>query len=143
KNHHPLVAAQAAFRLAIEDERRGDDEQAQARLDGLGFWKTFWTLGPFDAQGRSGLGRVFPPEQDPHGIDPRRPQPFPGKERDVVWRQAPPAVVRGGALFVDGMLRPESDAVAYVLAVVDSRRARAAVLRLGTAGPVKVWINGQ
>src|SRR5438128_123234 len=30
KNHHPLVAAQAAFRLAIEDERRGDDEQAQA-----------------------------------------------------------------------------------------------------------------
>ncbi len=33
-------------------------------------------------------------------------------------------------------------AVAYVVAFVRSERDRAAVLRLGSAGPIKVWVNG-
>jgi tetratricopeptide (TPR) repeat protein len=137
---HPLVAAQASFYLAAEELRRGDRAAADQRLARLAFWNSFWVVGPFDAQGRSGLDRVYPPEQRP--LDPRRPEPFPGKERDVTWRQAPPAVMREGALFVDGMLRPESDAVAYVLAVVNSPGPREAALRLGTPGPVKAWVNG-
>src|SRR4051812_38000078 len=137
---HPLVAAQAAFHLADREEGDGALDQAEARRRKLGFWRDFWVLGPFDAQGRSGLARTYPPEQTP--IDARRTTPFPGKEREVSWRKAPPQVVREGALFVDGMLRPESDAVAYLLAVVSSPGAREAVLRLGTPGPVKVWVNG-
>ena len=140
KGTHPLVAAQAAFRLAEEDERRGEQAQADERLRKLGFWRDFWVLGPFDAQGRSGLSRSYPPEAA--AIDVRRATAFPGKERDVSWRKAPPEVVRGGALFVDGMLRPESDAVAYLLLAVASPGGREAVLRLGTPGPVKVWVNG-
>ena len=53
----PLVAAQAAFHLANDDEGRGDPARAEERLRGLGFWRDFWVLGPFDAQGRSGLSR--------------------------------------------------------------------------------------
>jgi tetratricopeptide (TPR) repeat protein len=137
---HPLVAAQAAFHLAAEQERAGDRAKAESRLRGLGFWQDFWVLGPFDAQGRSGLTRGYPPEQGT--IDARKEAPFPGKERDISWRKAPPQVVRDGALLVDGMLRPESDAVAYLLTSVSSPTPREAVLRLGTPGPVKVWLNG-
>ena len=140
KGTHPLVAAQAAFYLAAEDERRGADAEADERRKKLGFWRDFWVLGPFDAQGRSGLSRSYPPEQT--ALDPRREAAFPGKERDVSWRKAPPEAVRSGALFIDGMLRPESDAVAYLVAVVSSPVAREAVLRLGTPGPVKIWVNG-
>jgi tetratricopeptide (TPR) repeat protein len=136
------VAAQAAFHVALEAEAAGDTAEAERRLAALGFWSQFWLVGPFDAQGRSGLGRAYPPEQDPRGLDPRRTEPFAGKERDVAWRAAPPELVRDGALFLDGMLRPESDAVAYVLAVVTSPRDRNAVLRVGSPGPVKVWVNG-
>src|SRR5688572_2790247 len=107
KNSHPLVAAQAAFYLAAEEERRGEQALADQRVKALGFWSDFWVVGPFDAQGRSGLQRAYPPEQA--AIDLRKETQFPGKERDVSWRRAPPAAVRGGALFVDGMLRPESD----------------------------------
>src|SRR5688500_5959779 len=87
KNSHPLVAAQAAFYLATEDERRGDQELAGQRVKSLGFWSEFWVVGPFDAQGRSGLQRAYPPEQT--AIDLRKEALFPGKERDVSWRKAP------------------------------------------------------
>ena len=40
------------------------------------------------------------------------------------------------------MLRPADQAVAYVVAFVRSERDRAAVLRLGSPGPIKVWVNG-
>src|SRR6185436_15542452 len=63
KGSHPLVAAQAAFYLAAEDERRGDQAGADQRVKALGFWSDFWVVGPFDAQGRSGLQRAYPPEQ--------------------------------------------------------------------------------
>jgi tetratricopeptide (TPR) repeat protein len=137
---HPLVAAQAAYQLSLEEERRGQEAEAQGRRRRLGLWQEFWVVGPFDAQGRSGLPRVYGPEKG--APDPRRPEKFPGKEREVGWRRAPPAAIEEGALVLDGLLRPESDAVAYALAVVDSRTARPAVLRLGSAGPVKVWVNG-
>jgi tetratricopeptide (TPR) repeat protein len=143
KGTHPLVAAQAAFYLSLEDERRGEDAAAEARRRQLGFWNHLWVVGPFDAQGRSGLARAYPPEQSARGLDPRVPgQAFAGKERDVSWRLAPPEAFREGAIFVDGLLRPESDAVAYLLAVVESPSPREAVLRLGSPGPVKVWVNG-
>ena len=45
---------------------------------------------------------------------------FPGKEREVRWR--PANVLRDGALALDGLLRPDSDAVAYALTYVRSER---------------------
>src|SRR5262245_9804368 len=51
----PLVAAQAAHRLAVAEARRGDPEAARRRIDRLGLVGQFRVIGPFDAQGRSGL----------------------------------------------------------------------------------------
>ena len=50
--------------------------------------------------------------------------------------------MRDGVLYLDGMLRPADQAVAYAVAFVRSERNRAAVLRLGSPGPIKVWVNG-
>ena len=50
--------------------------------------------------------------------------------------------MREGALYLDGLLRPDDQAVAYVAAFVHSDRERAAALRLGSPGPIKVWVNG-
>jgi tetratricopeptide (TPR) repeat protein len=137
----PLAAAQAGYRLALEEARRGEAEAAARRLRGLGLalLEDVWLVGPFDGQGRSGHGRVYPPELE--GGHPSPGKRWPGKERDVGWRR-----VRGGsregALRLDGLLRPDADAVAYVHAQVRSERRQAAALRVGTPGPVKIWLNG-
>ena len=137
----PLVAAQASYFLSLEEDRSGQREQANARRRGLGLLGDLWVLGPFDAQGRSGLERIFPPElvlPDPHGS-----QCHPSKTRQVCWRRMPTEVARQGGLALGALLRPDNDAVAYVLAYLHSDRGRWAALRLGSPGPVKSWLNGR
>ncbi len=137
----PLVAAQAASALAASEEQSGNAQAAAQRWRALGLVGEFWVLGPFDAQGRSGVDRVYPPEKQPP--QPALDQvPYAGKEREVSWRLGH-GVYRQGAFLVDALLSPATDAVAYVLTYVRSDRDRAAVLRVGSAGPLKVWINGQ
>jgi cellulose synthase operon protein C len=136
----PLVAAQAAYQLALQEARVGDWVAAERRFDQLGLVSEFQVVGPFDAQGRGGLERDFPPEHPEGGPAPGR--HFPGKEREVQWRPGS-GMRRLGALVLDGLLRPDSDAVAYVLAYVKSPEAQRAVLRIGSSGPVKAWAGGR
>jgi tetratricopeptide (TPR) repeat protein len=142
----PLVAAQAEHQLARDAAAHGDDTQAHRRWGDLGLWgerpDTLSIVGPFDAAGRGGLDRTFPPELAGGGPT-AAPRTFPGKEREVSWRVAPADARAGGALALDALLRPDRDAVAYVLTYVRSDRARAAVLRLGSPGPTKIWVGGQ
>jgi hypothetical protein len=98
-------------------------------------------IGPFDAQGRGALALALPPEQRA-GDRVGRARAFPGKEREVSWRPAAGGR-RAGALALDALLRPDSDAAAYAVTHVRSDRPRRLVLRLGSAGPVKVWIDGR
>jgi tetratricopeptide (TPR) repeat protein len=135
----PLVAAQASYFLSLEEDRAGQHEQADARRRGLGLLRDFWVLGPFDAQGRSGLERIYPVELTLP--DPRRGQCYPGKTHEVCWRRTPDEVARQGAVVLGALLRPDNDAVAYVLAYLHSDRACWAALRLGSPGPIKAWLN--
>jgi transglutaminase-like putative cysteine protease/tetratricopeptide (TPR) repeat protein len=137
----PLVAAQASYFLSREEDHAGQHEQADARRRGLGLLRDFWVLGPFDAQGRSGLERIYPAELA--FPDPRGSQCYPGKTHEVCWRRAPAEVVRQGALVLGALLRPDNDAVAYALAYVHSDQARWAALHLGSPGPIKAWLNGR
>ena len=68
-------------------------------------------------------------------------EPYRARHANVGWRSGN-AAMRDGVLYLDGMLRPADQAVAYVVAFVRSERDRAAVLRLGSQGPIKVWVNG-
>jgi transglutaminase-like putative cysteine protease/tetratricopeptide (TPR) repeat protein len=137
----PLVAAQASYLLSLEEDHAGQYQQADARRRGLGLLRDFWVLGPFDAQGRSGLERVYPAELALP--DPRGSQCYPGKTHEVCWRRTSPEVARQGAVVLGALLRPDNDAVAYLLAYVHSDRGRWATLRLGSPGPIKAWLNGR
>jgi cellulose synthase operon protein C len=140
KTVDPLVAAHVQYRLALLESRRGESEAAAKRYRDLGLIFDFQVVGPFDAQGRGAVERAFPPEAPDAGPAPER--RFPGKEREVAWREVS-GVRREGALALDGLLRPDSDAVAYALTYVHSERRRPAVLRLGSAGPIKAWVAGR
>ena len=95
-------------------------------------------IGPF-GEGRASFRTAFPPESE--SAPPELARNYPGKTHDVGWR-AGDAAVREGALYLDGLLRPDDQAVAYVAAFVHSDRERAAALRIGSPGPVKIWVNG-
>ncbi|MGB8298603.1 MAG: DUF3857 domain-containing protein [Polyangia bacterium] len=141
KSTDPLVAAQASYLLSLEEDHAGRHEQADSRRRGLGLLRDFWVLGPFDAQGRSGLERVYPAELALP--DPRGSQCYPGKTHEVCWRRTPSEVARQGAVVLGALLRPDNDAVAYLLAYAHSDRGRWATLRLGSPGPIKAWLNGR
>jgi tetratricopeptide (TPR) repeat protein len=138
----PLVLAQAAYRLSLEEDRQGAFAEAEAHRKDLGLLNDAWVLGPFDAQGRGAVDRPCPVEVELSRIDPRAAASYPGKERNVSWRRAPAQAFVQGALRLDALLRPDSDAMAYLLAYVKSDRDRWVALRIGSPGPVKAWLGG-
>jgi len=79
---------QALYLLSLEDDHAGQHEQADARRRGLGLLRDFWVLGPFDAQGRSGLERIYPAELALP--DPRGGPCYSGKTHEVCWRRTSP-----------------------------------------------------
>jgi transglutaminase-like putative cysteine protease/Flp pilus assembly protein TadD len=138
----PLVKAQASYVLSLEEDRKGAFAEAEKRRKGLGFVSDAWVLGPFDSQGRSGLGHAFPVEDEGGSLDPRDGKSYPGKDHEVAWRHAPAEAFVQGAFFLDALLRPNSDGVAYVLTYLTSNRDQWAALRIGSPGPVKAWLGG-
>ncbi|MFL5308770.1 MAG: DUF3857 domain-containing protein [Polyangia bacterium] len=136
---HPLVAAQASLLLAHLEDERGDHATAVARRARLGFLTHAFAIGPF-GEGRPSFRTPFPPETEP--APPALDHRYPGKGHEVGWRAAD-GVAREGALLLDGMLRPDDQAVAYVVAFVRSDADRPAALWLGSPGPVTVWLNGR
>ncbi|HVT08430.1 MAG TPA: hypothetical protein VHO67_13305, partial [Polyangia bacterium] len=135
----PLVGAQAALLLAHLEDERGDHAAAEARRARLGFLTRAFAIGPF-GEGRASFRTAFPPESEaaPPALDRR----YPGKGHEVGWHAAD-GVAREGALLLDGMLRPDDQAVAYVVSFVRSEADRPAALRLGSPGPLAVWVNGR
>ncbi|HVU49962.1 MAG TPA: hypothetical protein VHL80_04705, partial [Polyangia bacterium] len=136
--NHPLVAAQAALHLAHLLDEAGDADGARAARASLGLFSRFAVVGPF-GEGRAGFSQVFPPEHE--AAAPEAGRTYRGRLGDVRWR-AGDALVREGALVLDGMLRPDTQATAYVVVFARSGRDQEVALRLGTPGPVKVWVDG-
>ena len=135
---HPLVAAHARLVLARLVAERGAAADADALRAPLGLVSRYFVIGPF-GEGRASLATTFPPEREP--APPAMASRYPGKAHEVGWRAADGAV-RDGMLYLDGLLRPDTQAVAYVAAFVRSDRERPAALRIGSPGPIKVWLNG-
>jgi tetratricopeptide (TPR) repeat protein len=138
-----LVRAQAGYLLSLDDDRHGRFELAEKRRGELGFANDFWVLGPMDAQGRGGLARAFAVEEEGTTLDPRAGRTYAGKERSVSWRRVPAQAVVQGAVVLDALLRPDNDVVGYLLTYVTSDRDGWAALRMGSPGPIKVWLGGK
>src|SRR5262245_14753303 len=138
KGAHPLVAAQTSWLLARLLDQRGETREANALRASLGLLSHYFVIGPF-GEGRASLDTTFPPEQE--RASPDLDKTYPGKTHEVGWRVGD-AAVRDGVLYLDGLLRPADQGVAYVVTFVRSDRERAAALRVGSPGPIKVWVNG-
>jgi cellulose synthase operon protein C len=135
---HPLVAAQAALQLARLYDARGAAADARAARGSLHLLSRVSVVGPF-GEGRAGFSQAFPPEGE--AAAPAAGRTYRGKLGDVAWRPADD-VVRDGAILLDALLRPETQATAYVVAFARSARAQDVAVRVGSAGPIKVWVNG-
>jgi len=134
----PLVAARAREWLARRAEAEDDAAAAAGWREPLGMLSRVWVVGPF-GDGRGSFGVAFPPETESELPDVSR--RYAGKEREVGWRRAEGAFY-AGSLHLDALLRPRTEAAAYLAVYVRVPTATVAALRLGTPGPVKVWCNG-
>jgi tetratricopeptide (TPR) repeat protein/transglutaminase-like putative cysteine protease len=135
---HPLVQGFGHLVAAQVAAARGQEKKAARLRRQAGVIKSWFLCGPVpadDASVEQTLGEWPGPR--------RR---FPGRRpaRWVSWRPLP-VEVREARLplssFVGGTAG--QDAAVYLQVVLRSRAARPAVLRLGTAGPFKVFLNGR
>lgn len=135
----PPIARTAATRLAhlhaVALRNVGRVDAASALADRLGIVRDWLMVGPFDNERGSGFDVAFPPEA---GVDPDA--VMPGKERDVTWRTIPVGHALG-RVFVDAMLRPNTQAVAYLATAVRGG-GEPVVLRFGTTCSYKVFVDG-
>lgn len=135
---HPEVRAYALKLAATTELSRGRLPRARAHLADLDLMRDGWLIGGFDNEGGGGHTATFGPEEGP--IDLRT--VWPGKERDVQWRR-----VEGGAFElappIGQLLRPRANTTFYFLSTLESATSGRAILRFGSAGATKVWVNGQ
>lgn len=134
------VRGRAAWLRSLLLDRSGQASEATRQRDELGLLTSFWVAGPFDNEGRTGHATVYPPEKQLVGpIDTSA--RFDGKERPVGWRQMP-AIAAQGMVSLDAMLRPDTNVTAYLTTMVYVPKATRAAVRVGSAGAIKVWVDG-
>jgi hypothetical protein len=139
------VKVYAELLRAYARRRRGDLDGAQARVDKLGFVRTWMSVGPFDNENKGGFDRAFPPEQElAEPIVPGR--AYDGKERPVRWR-VPPEITHFGWFDFGDLVRPRENVCAYattfVRAKAGAKAPRKVSLWLGSEGATKVFWTGE
>ena len=53
-----------------------------------------------------------------------------------------PAIAAQGMVSLDAMLRPDTNVTAYLTTMVYVPKATRAAVRVGSAGAIKVWVDG-
>jgi tetratricopeptide (TPR) repeat protein len=123
--------------------RRGDIAGAKLTIGSLGFVKNWMVVGPFDNEGKAGLGRAYEPEIDDA---PAPGKSYDGKERKVTWRiasvEAPFGWIDTGAL-----VRPTPNVCVYAAAFVRDPalkpgQSRTVSLFAGSAGAMRITFDG-
>lgn len=115
----------------------GDIEFAEDTFEKLGFVDDWWVIGPFSNEGKTGFDAVYPPEEiiDLDGE-------YEGKGFDVSWRKLP-FEVPYGKISLDSLFYPRDNTTAYALTAVYSESEKVCVVRSGSSGALKVFINGE
>ncbi len=103
----------------------------------LGFITRWHLVGPFDNTGRSGLLKVYPPEQ---GVELN--QEYEGREGTVAWQSHTTEDDRG-IVDLNAALGKHKGAAAYAYTEIDISEGAAAQLRLGCINGHRVWLNGE
>lgn len=139
----PDVRGRAAWLRSLLLDRSGQASEATKQRAALGLLTSFWVVGPFDNEGRTGHATVYAPEKSLVGAIDTSAR-YDGKERKVSWRLMPSAFKQGaqGMVSLDAMLRPDTNVTAYLTTMVWVPKAARAAVRVGSAGAIKVWIDG-
>jgi Flp pilus assembly protein TadD/transglutaminase-like putative cysteine protease len=131
----------AARRVAWDLRRTGDTPAAVKAFDALGYLRKFRVIGPFDNEGKRGFESELGPEAS-------RTQAvnleatYPGRERQVKWRELPD-IVHGGYVSFDAVFRPTENVCALAETTLVVPKARTLTLWVGGGGATKVYWNGQ
>ncbi len=139
----PSPRAYAKTLAAYARTRRGDFSAARRELRALGFVDRFLVVGPFDNEGKAGLGQVFQPELElAEPIVPGR--AYSGKERPVRWREVPD-VFPYGWVDLGSLLRPQQRMCGYLTSFVRSRAGKPRTISawVGVGGSFKLFWNGR
>lgn len=135
---HPEVRALARKLLVEVELSRGRLPRVKEQIDALDLARSGWVIGGFDNEGGTGHTTAFGPEQGPIDLN----TVWPGKERDVAWRQ-----VSAGDFELTpdlaSVLRPRRNLTFYFLTSLEAKTAGRAVLHFGTSGATRLWVNGQ
>ncbi|MCB9898174.1 MAG: DUF3857 domain-containing protein [Planctomycetes bacterium] len=115
----------------------GRPDAARGAVDDLGALTSFWLAGPFDNAHGAGFAATLPPEQRF-----ARDEPMPGKAGPVTWRPNPLGNHPLGRIELDEMLRPATQAVAYLATALRPLEPGTVVLRIGSTGPFRVFLDG-
>ena len=137
---HPAVRARATYLRALVHDRQGERARGDELRRELGFIGSWMVLGPFGNEGKSGHAQALPPESEA-AVDPR--QEYLGKERPVRWRAFPERLASRGLVALDAGLRPAENVVGYATTWVEVARDQDVALHTGSAGAIKVWVNGR
>ncbi|MFZ5895803.1 MAG: DUF3857 domain-containing protein [Myxococcota bacterium] len=135
----------AATLAAYARMRRGDLKASREQLHALGYVDRWLAIGPFDNDGKAGLGAELGPE-----LDLTQPlstaKAYTGRERAVRWR-ALPDVFSYGFLDFGSLVRPESKACAFAASFVkasgEKPKARDVSVWVGSGGAFRLFWNGQ
>ncbi len=129
----PPVRAYAGLLEAYARRRRGDLDGARARIAKLGYVGTWLLLGPFENDGKVGLGTAFDPEKEQElPVDLVR--DYDGKDhKPVRWRLLPP-VSPYAWTDLSVFVRPSERSCSYLTSFVHD-----AGLHKGETRPVTVW----
>jgi tetratricopeptide (TPR) repeat protein len=140
------VRAYAALLDAYARRRRGDLDGARLRIARLKYVDRWLSVGPFDNDGKAGLGATQDPEKEleqPLNLT----RDYDGKDhKPVRWRLLP-AVSPYGWTDLSVFLRPAEQSCAYLTTFVhDARLAGAATRSIsvwaGATGALRVFWNG-
>lgn len=130
----PRLRWELIQRLKHTGRLEGIDEQ----VDKLGTLKNWWVCGPFTNDRGQGFEDVQPPEET-LSLDVE----FTGKEGQQVVFRPMPAKTLDGSVNLGAMLRPNTEATAFLVTAVHRESEPAwADLSLGSTEDVKVWQAG-
>ncbi len=132
-----LTRDHARLMLAMLEHAAGSAAEARRLSDEAGVLTEAFIIGPFDNAAGGGHDAVYAPEL---GLDLSAVER--GKNHPVSWRhgaQMGPL----GVFHLSDLLRPETEATAYLLYTVEASARTAAALRIGASDRVKVFLDGK